>query len=76
MNKIRVFLVDDHLLLREGIRSLLSKVPDIEVIGESSDGREAVKKIEQLVPDVVLMDITMPELGGMEATQQIKQKNP
>jgi two-component system response regulator NreC len=76
MNKIRVFLADDHLLLREGIRSLLSKVPDIEVIGEAGDGKEAVEKVEQLLPDVVLMDITMPELGGLEATQRIKQKNP
>jgi len=76
MNKIRVFLADDHLLLREGIRSLLSKVPDIEVVGEAGDGKEAVEKVEQLLPDVVLMDITMPELGGLEATQRIKQKNP
>ena len=76
MNKIRVFLADDHLLLREGIRSLLGKVPDIEVIGEAGDGKEAVEKVEQLLPDVVLMDITMPELGGLEATQRIKQKNP
>ena len=76
MNKIRVFLADDHLILREGIRSLLQKVPDIEVVGEAGDGREAVAKTEQLVPDVVLMDITMPELSGLEATQQIKQRNP
>jgi len=76
MNRIRVFLADDHLLLREGIRSLLGKVPDIEVVGEAGDGKEAVEKVEQLLPDVVLMDITMPELGGLEATQRIKQKNP
>ncbi len=76
MNKIRVFLADDHLLLREGIRSLLGKVPDIEVIGEAGDGKEAVEKVAQLSPDVVLMDITMPELGGLEATQRIKQDNP
>lgn len=76
MNQIRVFLADDHLLLREGIRSLLGKVSDIEVVGEAGDGKEAVEKVEQLLPDVVLMDITMPELGGLEATQRIKQKNP
>ena len=76
MNKIRVFVADDHLILREGIRSLLKKVPDIEVVGEASDGGEAVTKVEQLVPDVVLMDITMPVLNGLEATRQIKQKNP
>ena len=75
MSKIRVFLVDDHLILREGIRSLLGKVPDIEMVGEAGEGGEAVAKVEQLVPDVVLMDITMPGLNGLEATQQIKQKN-
>ncbi len=76
MNKIKLLLVDDHLILREGIRSLLAKVPDMEVIGEASDGEEAVTKVEQLMPDVVLMDITMPELSGLEATRQIKQKAP
>ncbi len=76
MNKIRVFLADDHLILREGIRSLLQKVRDIEVVGEAGDGVEAVARVEQLLPDVVLMDITMPGLNGLEATQQIKQKNP
>jgi len=76
MNKIRVFLADDHLILREGIRSLLEKVPDIEMVGEAGEGGEAVAKVEQLVPDVVLMDITMPGLNGLEATRQIKQKNP
>ncbi len=76
MNRIKVFLADDHLVLREGIRSLLGKVTDIEVVGEAGDGREAVAKVGQLVPDVVLMDITMPEMSGLEATQQIKQRNP
>ena len=76
MNKITVFLADDHLILREGIRSLLEKVPDIEVVGEASDGVEAVAKVEQLVPDVVLMDIAMMKLSGLEATRQIKERNP
>ena len=76
MNKIRVFLTDDHTILREGIRTLLQKVTDIEVVGEAGNGREAVTKIEQLVPDVVLMDITMPVMSGLEATRQIKQKYP
>ena len=76
MNKIRIFLADDHLILREGIRSLLGKVPDIEIVGEAGDGAEAVAKVEQLVPDVVLMDITMPGMSGLEATKQIKQKYP
>jgi len=76
MNKIRVFLADDHLILREGIRSLLEKVPDIEMIGEADNGSEAVTKVKQLMPDVVLMDITMPGLNGLEATRQIKQEDP
>ena len=76
MNKIRVFLADDHLILREGIRSLLEKVSDIEIVGEASDGGEAVSKVEQALPDVVLMDITMPGINGLEATRQIKQKCP
>jgi len=76
MNKIRVFLADDHLILREGIRSLLGKVPDIEIVGEAGEGGEAVDKVGQLVPDVVLMDITMPGMSGLEATKQIKQKYP
>ena len=76
MNKIKVFLADDHLILREGIRSLLERVPEMEVVGEAGDGAEAVVKVEQLVPDVVLMDITMPGLNGLEATRQIKQRTP
>jgi len=76
MSKIRIFLADDHLILREGIRLLLEKVPDIEMVGEADDGEEAVTGVEQLMPDVVLMDITMPRLNGLEATRQIKQKHP
>ncbi len=76
MSKIRVLLVDDHLILREGIRSLLGKVLDIEMVGEAGEGGEAVAKVEQLVPDVVLMDITMPGMSGLEATREIKQKYP
>ena len=76
MDKIKIFLADDHLILREGISSILQKVPDIEIVGEASDGVEAVAKIEQSVPDVVLMDITMPVLNGLEATRLIKEKTP
>ncbi|MDZ4246348.1 MAG: response regulator transcription factor, partial [Dehalococcoidia bacterium] len=76
IEKIKVFLTDDHIILREGIRSLLKKVPDMELVGEAGEGAEAVKKVEHLKPDVVLMDITMPGLNGLEATRQILKKNP
>ncbi len=76
MSKIRVLVADDHIILREGIRSLLEKVTDIEMVGEADDGAEAVDKVEQLMPDVVLMDITMPGMNGLEATRLIKQRCP
>jgi len=76
MNRIRVLLAEDHTIVREGLRSLLEGEADIEVIGEAEDGREAVQKVEQLHPDVVVMDITMPALNGLEATRQIKKLFP
>ncbi|MFQ6058798.1 MAG: response regulator [Anaerolineae bacterium] len=76
MNKIRVLLADDHTILREGIRALLAAQPDIEVVGEASNGREAVAKARELKPDVILMDIAMPLLNGLEATRQIKKEHP
>ncbi len=76
MDRIRIFLADDHRMLREGIRSLLEKVPGFELIGEAEDGEKAVASVGQLLPDVVLMDITMPFLNGLEATRMIKQQHP
>lgn len=76
MSRIKVLLADDHLILREGIRLLLEKVSDMEIVGEADNGEEAVAKVEHLAPDVVLMDITMPRMNGLEATRQIKQKHP
>ena len=70
--KIRVLLADDHTILRAGLRMMLNAQPDIEVVGEASDGRQALTEAQRLQPDVVLMDITMPEMNGIEATRQIK----
>ncbi len=76
MNSIRVLLADDHTILREGIRSLLEDEPDMQVIGEAEDGMQAVKLTGQLEPDVVIMDIAMPLLNGLEATRQIRRNYP
>jgi DNA-binding NarL/FixJ family response regulator len=73
---ISVFLADDHRIVREGIRLLLETQQDIRVVGETGTGRDAVRQAEKLKPDVVLMDIAMPELNGIEATQQISKPLP
>ena len=73
--RIRVLLADDHALFREGVRSLLETQADIEVVGEVEDGRSAVQRAIELKPHVVLMDITMPTLDGIEATRQIHMRN-
>jgi DNA-binding NarL/FixJ family response regulator len=69
---IRVLIADDHQLVRAGIRALLEKAPDIEVVGEAADGQEAVFQAETLLPDVILMDIAMPRLNGTQAIRRIK----
>jgi DNA-binding NarL/FixJ family response regulator len=76
MPKIKVLLAEDHTIVRKGLTSLLAAEADIEVVGEAEDGQEAVEKVEQLGPDVVLMDNTMPVLNGLEATRQIKKRFP
>jgi len=74
--KIRILLADDHQIVREGIRLILDLAEDIEVVGSADNGRAAVEQAGRLLPDVVVMDIAMPDLNGMEAARQIKARNP
>jgi DNA-binding NarL/FixJ family response regulator len=76
MNTIRILLAEDHTIVRKGLRSLLDGEAGIRVVGEAADGREAVTKVGQLLPDVVVMDIAMPALNGLEATRQIRNRFP
>ncbi len=76
MDKIRVLLVDDHTLFRQSLAYLLQQTEDIELVGQAADGVEAVEKARALLPDVILMDIRMPQRGGVEATRLIKQELP
>ena len=75
-DKIRIIIADDHKVVREGTRELLQKENDLEVVGEAGDGEEAVDLVKKLKPDVVIMDIAMPRLNGIEATNQIKELFP
>jgi DNA-binding NarL/FixJ family response regulator len=76
MKCIRVLLVDDHFLVRQGLRKYLSHHVDIELVGEATDGEEAVKLTDLLQPDVVVMDINMPRMNGIQATGSIRRKHP
>jgi len=76
MPKARILLVEDHIVVRQGLKALLSGEADIEVVGEADNGREALQRVSDLQPDLVLMDISMPGLNGIEATRQICQNHP
>lgn len=73
---VRILLADDHRITREGVRLMLDQQPDMAVVGETGDGRKAVELAAELSPDVILMDLTMPNLNGVEATRQVKAQNP
>ena len=76
MMKTRILLAEDHAILREGIRSLLCAVPGLEIVGEAEDGRQAVSLAKELVPDLMIVDLSMPLLNGTEAIRQIKRRHP
>ncbi len=72
MNKLRVFLADDHAVVRDGLKLLVNAQPDMEVVGEAGDGDTAWRQVKALQPDVVVMDVSMPELNGAQATERLK----
>ena len=75
-NKLKVLLVDDHALVRRGFRRMLEDEPTIQVVGEASDGMEAVERAEKLQPDVIVMDCALPQINGIEASRRILAKRP
>ncbi len=76
IEKIRVMVVDDHAIIRKGVRAVLDLVPDIELVGEAENGTQAVELDAELIPDVILMDLMMPEMDGIECIKQIKARRP
>lgn len=76
MKDLRVYLVDDHTILREGLRLILSQAPGVQIVGEQGDGRAAMEEIDQLKPDLVVLDISLPSLSGVEIARQIRKFHP
>ncbi len=76
MARTKVLIADDHAIVREGVRMILAKEPDIEVVGEAEDGRQALDLVDQRRPNVVIMDLSMPGMGGIEATKKVKEQHP
>ncbi len=76
MNRLRVLLADDHMVVREGLKTLINAQPDMQVVGEAENGIEALKCAVELSPDVVVMDISMPEMNGVEATERLRKECP
>lgn len=74
--KYRIVIAEDHTILREGLKLLLSSSPEFEVVGEAEDGREAIRCVEKLKPDLILTDLSMPRMNGMEAIREIKKRSP
>ena len=76
MNKLHIFIADDHMVVREGLKALVNAQPDMEVVGEADDGRAAWLRAKQLRPDVVLMDVSMPEMSGSQVTERLRHECP
>ena len=76
MNKLRILLAEDHETIRDGLKLLVNSQPDMQVVGEADNGRSAVELAQELLPDVTVMDVSMPELNGLQATKKLKQKCP
>jgi DNA-binding NarL/FixJ family response regulator len=76
MSKLRILLAEDHATVREGLRLIVNAQSDMEVVGEASDGREALARAQELLPDIVVMDVSMPKLNGLRATEKLKQVCP
>ena len=76
MNRIRILLADDHAVVRQGFRAILGQQPDMVIVGEAGNGREALALAQETTPDVIVMDVAMPELNGMEATRRLTNSLP